>query len=144
MDDDTYIDLNKLHKNLNNIYQLQINNDKIIIKQIGIMSNIPDIIIKKSFGKNNNLDLYNVVYTENELLDNKNFYPIIKLIENKNYYSLSIKFIDNVKCNEEITNFEIYFICFIDNKFYNKKIEKNVNQSNIIETLMELSISFIQ
>ena len=101
-DDDTYINITEmLDIQIKNIYQIQINNEKVVIKHIGHGSHVPDIIIKEDFGKKKNLNLYNCVYTNQEIdffktkVDEEKFLPIIKLVEKlepeNKIYSLSIK-----------------------------------------------------
>ena len=57
--EDEYINIENLLKENVNIYQIQINNDKLIIKHIGTGSESPDIIIKEGFGIDKSLYLYN-------------------------------------------------------------------------------------
>jgi hypothetical protein len=147
--DDAYIDINNIIKaQLKNIYQIQINNESLIIKHIGMGSHVPDMIIKENFGKNNNLNLYNCVYMESEIdflkieLNNDKFLPIVKLVEkletNNNIYTLSIKVNEILNYNESCTDFNIYLTYSLSNDYINDiKLEKNINSSNIIEKMLE-------
>ena len=147
--DDTYIDINDLLKEqLKSIYQIQINNESLIIKHIGMGSHVPDMIIKEGFGKNNNLNLYNCVYMESEIdflkteLNNNKFLPIVKLVEklesNNKIYTLSIKINDLLNFNASCTNFNLYLTYPLENDYINYiEIEKTINSSNIIEKMLE-------
>jgi hypothetical protein len=145
---DEYIDVSELVKSqLQNIYQIQLNNDNVIIKQIGTGTDVPDIIIKETFGKKNNLNMYNCVYTEKEIdflkteNNSEKLLPIIKLIETtdtKNIYSLSIKFNNSIHFNEYTHNFTIYLTYSINTEyFYTMELQKTINSNNIIETFIE-------
>ena len=153
-DDEQYIDINDILKaQLKNIYQIQINNESLIIKHIGSGSHVPDIIIKEGFGKNNNLSLYNCVYMETELeflkteLNNNKFLPIVKLVEKTGtdikIYSLSVKINSLVNFNELITNFNIYLTYSLSTDYINQiELDKNINSSNIIEKMLENIVRF--
>ena len=148
-DDDTYIDINDILKaELKKIYQIQVNNESLIIKHIGIGSNVPDMIIKENFGKNNNLSLYNCVYMESEIdflqseINNNKFLPIVKLVEKieskNNIYSLSVKANDLFVFNESYTNFNLYLTYSLSDDYINHiELEKNINSLNIIEKMLE-------
>lgn len=153
-EDETYIDVNDILKSqLKNIYQIQINNESIIIKHIGLGSHVPDMIIKEGFGKNNNLSLYNCVYMESEIeflkseIDNEKFLPIVKLVEKsdseKKIYSICVKINELSTFNEPITNFNIYLTytssTYIES-LYKLDLDKNINSSNIIEKMLETII----
>jgi hypothetical protein len=56
-----------IDNNIMKIYQLQINNNELIIKHIANGSKIPDIIIKENFGKNNNLNLMIKIKQEDKI-----------------------------------------------------------------------------
>lgn len=135
-----------IDNNIMKIYQLQINNNELIIKHIANGSKIPDIIIKENFGKNNNLNLYNCLYAQEDLnnINSDLFIPIIKLINqtenNKEFYSISIKFQIStiIQFNKILNDFELYFTYGNDDKIFNYyKIEKNIHKANIIEKLLE-------
>lgn len=148
-DDETYIDINDILKaQLKNIYQIQINNESLIIKHIGLGSHVPDMIIKEGFGKNNNLSLYNCVYMESELdflkteVNNNKLLPIVKLVEkigtDIKIYSLSVKINALVNFNEPITNFNIYLTYPLSTDYISEtELEKNINSSTIIEKMLE-------
>ena len=148
-DTDDYINIEELIENKHQLYQIQLNNNELIIKNIGIGSSSPDLIIKENFGKNNNLSIYNCIITENEFnfesfkLENELFYPIIKLIEIKEIteistYCLAIKLFSKIKYDTKITTFDNYFVYSNNNNKLLKyiKLEKNINSTNIIEILM--------
>ena len=158
-DSDEYIDVDEIiSRDLNNkldIYQIQLYDNNIIIKNIGKEDYAPDIIIKENFGPNNSYSLYSCIYTEEELfkidlINNDTFFPIIKLgvkqdEENITTYSIAVKF-NNVsvlkeQVEQEITDFNVFLV-------YNKKneekinvqhLDKNINSGNIVETLIVLS-----
>ena len=148
-DDETYININDILKaQLKNIYQIQINNESLIIKHIGLGSHIPDMIIKEGFGKNNNLSMYNCVYMDSELdflkteVNNNKLLPIVKLVEKIDtdikIYSLSVKINSLVNFNEPITNFNIYLTYPLSTDYISKiELEKNINSSTIIEKMLE-------
>lgn len=153
-EEETYIDINDLIKaQLKNIYQIQLNNENLIIKHIGNGTHVPDIIIKESFGKNNNLSLYNCVYLEDEMdflkseQNSDKLLPVIKLIEKidkqVNIYSLSVKIHNFINYNEYINNFDIFLTYTSDkDKFYHIQLTKNIDHSNIIEKMLEHIIDF--
>jgi hypothetical protein len=153
-EDDTYIDINEILKSqLKNIYQIQINNESIIIKHIGVGSHVPDMIIKEAFGKNNNLNLYNCVYMESEIeflkseLSNDKFLPIVKLVEKSDsetkIYSISIKVNELIEFNKPYTNFNVYLTytssTYVES-LYKLDLDKDINSSNIIEKMLETII----
>ena len=153
-DSDVYIDLSdKLESNSENIYQFQINNEKLFLKFIGKSTYIPDIIIKEKFGLESNMYLYNCIYSENEIYKFKNlnekklFFPIIKLIikekQKNKMYSIVVKINQEIIFDNEINNWEIYFTQNLQSEDFIKtiKINKNINSSNIIEEIIKFSIS---
>jgi hypothetical protein len=129
------------------IYQIQINNDELAIKNIGYGSTPPDIIIEENFGPKNNMSLYSCVYSEEELLnyDNEKLLPIIKLhIKNDDdiqITSIVVK-INNLEYNIKINDFSLHFIKHIQNQnnFISVVIDKNINSLNIVEKIIELSL----
>jgi len=148
-DTDTYINLKDiLEVQQKNIYQTQINNEKVVIKHIGYGSHIPDIIIKEEFGKNKNLYLYSCVYTNDEIdflktkIDNDKFLPVVKLIEKMEpedkVYSMSIKINCLFDYNEPFVDFDTYLTYSTNSTYvYHIKLDKNINPSNIIEKMLE-------
>jgi hypothetical protein len=162
MDDEEYINLEDLVVKKKKLYQIQLNNDVVIIKNIGYGLEAPEMIIEENVGINNNLNIYNCILTEEELEDIKDineitsdnlFYPIIKLTEKihiddnsiNNIYILSIKLkneddnINKIELEREITMFEIYLILREGESglIKYKKLEKNINSKNIIEVLIK-------
>lgn len=152
--EETYIDINDILKSqMKNIYQIQPDNNNLIIKHIGTGSHVPDIIIKESFGKKNNLNLYNCVYLEDEIeflrteQNNDILLPVIKLIEKldeqTNIYSLSVKINNFTNYGDNISNFSIYLTYSTTKEiYYHTELEKNINQNNIIELMLEKIIDF--
>lgn len=120
-DTDEYVDLIDMVKDETlELYQFQINMDKLILKLIGKSSIAHDIIIKENFGPNSSMSLYNCIYTNEELdlfIQNKQiksneknidyseddmmdlFFPLIKLV----------KVINNIQDNN-IDNKQVNFI----------------------------------
>ena len=159
MDDEEYINLEDLVVKKKKLYQIQLNNDIVIIKNIGYGLEAPEMIIEENVGINNNLNIYNCILTEEELEDinevtNDNlFYPIIKLTEKiqindksvNNIYLLSIKLknvddnISKIELEKEIRMFEIYLILREGENglIKYKELEKNINSKNIIEVLIK-------
>jgi hypothetical protein len=154
-DDETqYINIDeKFKEGLKKIYQIQINNSKLQIKLVGLASETPDMIIKENFGINSNLNLYNCVYSNEEIdflfkeIHEDKFIPIIKLIEKKqtdikksseNIYTLSVKFSDKIFLDLPIDFFDIYLTYTTGEKYIEYlKLEKEINPSNIIEIFLE-------
>lgn len=148
-DDDTYINITEmLDIQIKNIYQIQINNEIVVIKHIGRGSHVPDIIIKENFGKKKNLNLYNCVYANQEIdffktkVDEEKFFPIIKLVEKlepeNKIYSLSIKLKCLFNYNEPLTDFNLYLTYSTNSgHIYHIELDKNINSTNIIEKILE-------
>jgi len=158
-DSDEYIDVDEIiSRDLNNkldIYQIQLYDNNIIIKNIGKENYAPDIIIKENFGPNNSYSLYSCIYTEDELfqislINNDTFFPIIKLgvkqdEHNITTFSIAVKF-NNVsvlkeQVEQEISDFNVFLVYNKKNeeKVHARELDKNINSGNIIETLIELS-----
>ena len=160
-DPDKYINLEEyvktqiLDEEIKNIYQIQLNNDILIIKKISEHYVSPDIIIKENFGSNSEFSLYSCVYMEKELEQNNNqiYYPLIKLVEKiingKDEkqeqiitYSIGIKFSNPFDLeqnkNKEIIDFKVFLIANkrSNENVYTKEIIKDINQFNIIEKLI--------
>ena len=141
--DDEYINIDCFYSNnLNKIYQIQLFNDIAIVKLIAMMNNCPDILIQENFGKKKNLNLYNCVYTINELEQSINsYFPIIKLIDTLNniVFSIVIEILDTININENIIEFNLFLIINKNNnqKFEKILLEKNINPNNIIELFLE-------
>jgi hypothetical protein len=133
-----YINLNN-YINDSNIYQIQLDNKELIIKIIGKSKISNEIILCNDVGKNKNLILFSIVYTEEELnyYDNLGkIYNLLKLHEKKkkNILNLSVKINEKLEINKIITDFEIYFISSENNYF--KKIDKIITKNNIIEKIV--------
>ena len=166
-DSDKYINLEEYVKTqipdeeIKNIYQIQLNDDILIIKKISENYVSPDIIIKENFGPNSEFSLYSCVYMEKELEQNNNqiYYPLIKLVEKITNgkeesqesqesqeqiinYSIGIKFLNPFDLeqnkNKEINDFKVFLIANKRNNknVYTKEIIKDINQFNIIEKLI--------
>lgn len=145
-DEETFVNVDEILKSsLKKIFQIQIIEKTLIIKHIGMGSDVPDIIIKEDFGKNNNLNLYNCIYTENDLVDkvdDTHFLPIMKLVEKSNdfnkIYSISVKLNEKIVLNNIINNFDIYLTYMVTNDFFKHvKLDKDINSHNMIEKLFE-------
>ena len=148
MEEESYIDLEDIinKKNKKKIYQFQYKENKCKIVLICESDETPEIIIEENFGKDNKYSLYSLIYEEKEIIkNNNNFLPIIRLINKKEcaVYSICIKY-DLKKNSLEINNYDNYFL--ISNEKINnqktmyKKIEKEINSENILETLLEMVI----
>lgn len=148
--DNDFINVNDFIKE-ENIYQIQINNNKINIKKIGKSKYSHNIIICENIGKKQDISIYSVVYMLNELNDCEKTggnYDLLKLYQNNNgndiLSELCININDKYEINDleivdDINNFDLYFISQIKNKEkkYIKKIDdKNINKNNILEKLI--------
>ena len=149
VESEEYINIeDMINDNKKNIYQIQINFEKIIVKKIGTSTTVPEIIIKEKFGPKKNLSLYNCVYNEDEFKNNKNnelFFPIIKLVKDEieyTTYSFVIKFKNEIEFNTVINDFELYLVSNVKNNnlIKNKIIEKNINSDNIIQKIIEFCL----
>ena len=146
--DSEYINIESLlEDNKKNIYQFHLNNEKLIIKNIGRSTEAHDVIIKENFGPKLSMNLYNCIYMENEInIINNLFFPIIKLINYSNnkiiISSFAIKIKEEVIYEQEIKNWDLYWVQNIQKEDYinTKEISKNISPDNIIEKLLELSI----
>jgi hypothetical protein len=142
---DDYINDNISKKKL---YQIQLLNDNIIFKHIGNSNtNPPDMIIKENFGIDNSFNIYSSLYLEEELFDYKNkIIPLIKITNNKlnDKYSLCIKYTFENNIDENIYEYDLFFVYNINDKVIYEPISKedkqNINPDNIIEKLLELII----
>jgi len=68
VDNETYINIDKLiSDDINEIYQIQLNNNFLELKHVGTGTHIPEIIIKENFGVDNSFNLYNCLYSRDEL-----------------------------------------------------------------------------
>ena len=158
IESDEFINLEELiKKSVENIYQIQINNESLIIKHIGTGSQPPDMIIKENFGNKNLMNLYSCLYSESDFnifknsidksnsLDTKLFLPIIKLINllDNEIYSISVNINKFESVNKVIANFDLYFTYgnIESNAFNYNKIESTINSSNIIEKLLDSIIN---
>lgn len=145
-EEETFVNVDEILKSsLKKIFQIQINEKSLFIKHIGMGSDVPDIIIKEDFGKNNNLNLYNCIYTESDLIDkvdNTHFLPIMKLVEKSNdfnkIYSISVKLNEDIVLDNTIYNFDIYLTYMVTKDFFEHiKLDKDINSQNMIEKLFE-------
>ena len=141
------------------MYQIQLKDECLKIINVGNCSKIPDIIISKDFGINNEFSLYSCVYSDielNNIINNDcGFIQLIKLIKSNDVmnmsFSIAIKINKksslqfNVKNFEQYTDFNVYFLWSLSNKTYNNffvdKLEKNINCENIIDILFENTIN---
>jgi len=143
--EDEYINLEELIQEKKKLYQIQLNDNKLIIKNIGYGIEAPEMIIQENIGKNRNLSIYNCILSEDELLNlcNKNSYlPVIKLVEKKeenvNIYFISVR-MEKIELDKKTELFEIYYILHEGDKktIKYKKLDKNINSKNMIEILLE-------
>lgn len=103
-----------------------------------------DININVNMDKNINKNNKNNEFNNLDL-----FFPIVKLIikTTSSYYtitSLAIKLNQQIVIEQEINEWDLYWIenfSFNKEAFKTIKLEKNVNPSNILEKLIELSIN---
>ena len=133
------------------IYQIQLENEKILIKKIGKSKTSDHIQIFKDIGPDNNISLYSVVYTEEELkecLSTGGMFDLLKLYEKNNkdnmITNLCVKIHENIfekgLENYIIKEFDIYLISEIENnenKFISKVEQKNLNKNNMIQQILE-------
>jgi hypothetical protein len=142
---DDYINDNENKKKL---FQIQLLNNNVIFKHIGNSNtNPPDMIIKENFGVDNSFNIYSSLYLEDELFDYKDkIIPLIKITNNKlnDKYSLCIKYTFENNIDENINNYDIFFVYNVNDKVICEPIsdndKKNINPDNIIEKLLELII----
>lgn len=154
-DSDEYIDLSyKVNENIKQIFQFQLFDEKLIIKYIGKSSETPDIIIAENFGPDKNFSLYNCVYSKDEFEINKNkvdklalYYPIVKLVIKKVNCEIisciAIKLEQEIEYEKEIKEWCLYWVENSNNSEYIKtlKLKKDINQSNILEKIINLIIN---
>jgi hypothetical protein len=140
-DNEKYINLEDLIDTEKYIYyQLQLNNDNLIIKKVGSGSKMADIVIKDNFGKNNNYTIYSCIYEKTDFdIIKKKYIPLIKITDNIRIYSIGViideEIIDN-DCEDKIlTKFGVYLVhgCKI---FKTIRMDKDINNKNIIEKLI--------
>lgn len=148
MDENEYINLEELLNEKKKLYQIQINNEECIIKNVGYGKEAPEMIIIENIGEKNNLSIYNCIISEDEInLVNKNeenkeiIYPVIKMTEKEgdiiNQYYISIRIENGVELDKIIKKFDILYIQNKKEYITIKIIEKNINSENIIEKLIE-------
>lgn len=153
---DEYIDLEDIikeqDKDKNNIYQIQIDNNEMIIKLVGKEFYVPDVIIMENFGPDDKLSLYSCLYeesdfnlnTESGLQESKDFFhPLIKLVERGSensftIYSIVVKFKELI-FDTKVSDFELFVVFnkYEDDFIYTNPIEKNIDPKNIIEKILE-------
>lgn len=140
--EENFIDLNDLIKE-HYLYQIQINNEELIIKKIGKSKQSDDIIIYKN---DKGLTLYSIVYSSEELKYNEdlgNIFNLMKIHEKVNnkdiLFNIGIKINEEVKINKVIKDFKVFFLSNEINKNgkkYYKEFNKTVNKDNIVETMI--------
>ena len=135
--EEKYIDLEKLINDEKYIYyQLQLDNDKLIIKKVGSGHKMGDIVIKENFGKNNNYTIYSCIYEKNDFdIIKTKYIPIIKITDNIRIYSIGIIINEEIKENIILTDFQVYLV-HGQSVFKMIKLDKNINKDNIIEKLI--------
>lgn len=124
------------------IFQIQLNQETLIIKKIGKSSNTDDLIIAKNIGKNKNICIHSVVYSIKELDDCQETggsFDLLKLYdkENNSITYLSVM-IDKYKIEENINDFKVFMLTIYKNKEkrYFREIEKKINKKNIVEKII--------
>jgi len=121
-----------------NYYQIQLFNEKYIIKKIGEGSEIGDIVILNNFGADNKYTIYACVYEKEELeLMKNNYIPIVRLTDEIRNYCICFK-AESIIYDNLSENFELYFMHGIKQKNI-FKLDKNINSQNIsgiVETLI--------
>jgi hypothetical protein len=151
--DDEYINLEELIEEKQKLYQIQLNNNILVIKNIGYGIAAPEVIIEENVGINNNLNIYNCILSQGEIdsySKENSYYPIIKLEEKKseeiiNTYILSMKLNKEIELDKEIDEFEIFLI-LIDGETGSigyKILEKNITSNNIIEVVIKNVYNYI-
>lgn len=140
--EENFINLNELIKE-HDMYQIQINNEELIIKKIGKSKQSDDIIIYKN---DKGLTLYSIVYSSEELKYNEdlgNIFNLMKIHEKVNnkdiLFNIGIKINEEVKINKVIKDFKVFFLSNEINKNgkkYYKEFNKTVNKDNIVETMI--------
>ena len=142
-----YINLEELIEEKQKLYQIQLNNEILIIKNIGYGIVAPEVIIEENVGIDNNLSIYNCILSQAEIdsySKENSYYPIIKLDEKKsediiNTYILSIKLSKEIELDKELEEFEIFLI-LIDGETGSigyKILEKNITSKNIVEIVIK-------
>lgn len=158
-----FVNIDEIYKYQNdiseikNIYQIQLSFEKIIIKHISQNQVSPDIIIRENFGPNSKYNLYSCVYSEDELenfIKKDIFFPLIKLVEKdsvqniKKIWSIAVQFNylsnSNLKdiINKNSNEFKLFIVSNEKNnqKINYKLINKDIDQHNIVEKLIEFVI----
>lgn len=154
-DSDKYIDYSKLSSTDDtrySIYQFVINQDKLSINNIGISSEIYDIIIQENFGPEKNLNLYSCVYESSELINRKEFYPVLRLerMSTDNHDVLeTLNLGVTIDCDKSLVDHNIFesnewSICWVkmfgpdDVHIYQSA--KDIDPNNIIEKIIDCDI----
>lgn len=132
-----YIDLNDFINKIN-YYQFHLNNEKLNFELVGSGKKIGDIIIQNNFGKNKDYTICSCIYTNEEIQNIQNKYiPLIKIYNQHNSYSIGFISKELLNFNKnQLNNFDIYFV-YLTDSCHKIKLEKNINDDNIIEKLME-------
>ncbi len=150
---DEYINLEELIEEKQKLYQIQLNNNTLIIKNIGYGIVAPEVIIEENVGIDNNLSIYNCILSQGEIdsySKENSYYPIIKLDEKKsediiNTYILSIKLTKEMELDKEVEEFEIFLI-LIDGETGSigyKILEKNITPNNILEVVIKNVYNYV-
>ena len=112
MTDNKYINLDDLINNEKyTYYQLQLNNENLIIKTVGTGGKMADIAIKEKFGMNNNYTIYSCIYEKKDFdIIKEKYIPIIKITDNIRIYSIGVIINEEIKENALLNNFEVYMV----------------------------------
>jgi hypothetical protein len=137
MTEQKYINLDDLINNEKyTYYQLQLNNENLIIKTVGTGSKMADIIIKEKFGMNNNYTIYSCIYEKKDFeIIKEKYIPLIKITDNIRIYSIGVIINEEIKENSLLKIFEVYMV-HGHKIFKTIKLDKNVDNKNIIEKLI--------
>lgn len=120
------------------IFQIQLNNEILIIKKIGKSSNTDDLIIVK----NKNISIHSVVYSMEELSDCQKTggnFDLLKLYdkENNSITYLSV-IINKYEIEKNMNDFRVLIFTIYENKEkrYFREVEKKINKKNIVEKII--------
>lgn len=140
--EENFINLDNLIEEYD-MYQIQINNEELIIRKIGKSKQSNDIIIYKN---DKGLTLYSIVYSSEELKYNKdlgNIFNLMKIHEKVNkkdiLFNIGVIINEEIKINKVIKDFKVFFLSNEvkkNGKKYYKEFNKIVNKENIVETMI--------
>ena len=128
---DDFVDNNKYI-----YYQLQLNNENLIIKKVGTGSKMGDIVIKENFGMDEKYTIYSCVYekTDFDIIKTK-YIPLIKITDNIRVYSIGVIINEEIKEDTILNDFKVYVVHGYK-VFKMIPVDKNIDNKNIIEKLI--------